>query len=414
LQQVDITIFIDFITIYFAAMKRIIISIAVFFCISSAFSQNVFPSVDSAKNYVLRYIRNSTVESFTNLRMQRAVFGTLELLDSITSASSGGGVDSIWRSQSATKDTLKYSISGTTYTICTLDRVDLKVAISDTASMLTGYTRVQRFLDSLTAIRSAIGSGGGSGLADDSTNTFGKNVNLYAAVLKVTRSGSANTWSILDDADHEPLGVTSISADASKITVNYSAGTEVMTMLAVQDETMSISAASNSGTPYYTYGPYNIGARCFASYAEFTISRTTQASFIVYYNGSAWVVGSGTIRGSYDAGSPAWTVSWTTGRLRISGVSAGFRKVPSGNMVAWGGSASNLKYVPGFNIISDTFIDIYFYDITTGAQYTDATPPTNFAIYLDFGSYQTIVNPTTEDFGATGSTNFWMFGVMKK
>lgn len=256
--------------------------------------------------------------------------------------------------------------------------------------------------------------GGGGGIADDSINTWGKSVQMYAAVLKVDRSGSANTWSILSDAGHDPLGVTGITADASKISVSYTPGSKVMTMLAVQDETMSISAVSNSGTPYYTYGPYSIGARTYVDHAEFTISRLMHASFIVYYDGTNWVVSSGTIKGTYTPTSPAWSITWSSGRLRISGVAAGFRKVPSGNMVAWGGNASNLKYVPGFNIISDTFIDIYFYDITTAAQYTAATPPANFAIYLDFGVFQAPVDPTSEDFGVTGSTNFWMFGMMKK
>jgi len=76
-------------------------------------AQNRFPSVDSAKNYVLRYVKNSAVETFTNWRAQNVAYGTLELLDSLAGA---GAVDSIWKSG----DTLKYSKSGVNYTIGTV------------------------------------------------------------------------------------------------------------------------------------------------------------------------------------------------------------------------------------------------------------------------------------------------------
>jgi hypothetical protein len=76
-------------------------------------AQNRFPSVDSAKNYVLRYVKNSAVETFTNWRAQNVAYGTLELLDSLAGS---GAIDSIWK----TGDTLKYSKSGVNYTIGTV------------------------------------------------------------------------------------------------------------------------------------------------------------------------------------------------------------------------------------------------------------------------------------------------------
>ena len=93
----------------------------------SAFSQTRFPSVDSAKNYVLRYVKNSAVESFTNWRMQNVSYGTLELLDSLAGS---GAIDSIWK----TGDTLKYSKSGVNYTIGTVGS-----PASDTATVVKAY-----------------------------------------------------------------------------------------------------------------------------------------------------------------------------------------------------------------------------------------------------------------------------------
>lgn len=95
-------------------MKHLLIVLLILFGFSG-FGQNRFPSVDSAKNYVLRYIKNSAVESFTNWRMQNVTYGTLELLDSVASL---------------TIDTTSLS-----------NRIDARVKYSDTSAMLNTYLR---------------------------------------------------------------------------------------------------------------------------------------------------------------------------------------------------------------------------------------------------------------------------------
>lgn len=97
-------------------MKKFILILFLFVSFSAIGQTNRFPSIDSLKTYILKYVRNSTVESFTNLRLQNVVYGTAELLDSLT-ANMSGGVDSIWKSAGGGSDTLKYSKGGTTYTI---------------------------------------------------------------------------------------------------------------------------------------------------------------------------------------------------------------------------------------------------------------------------------------------------------
>jgi hypothetical protein len=111
--------------INFDFMKYLIAFVLIFSFFSGS-AQNRFPSVDSAKNYVLRYVKNSAVETFTNWRAQNVAYGTLELLDSLAGA---GAVDSIWKSG----DTLKYSKSGVNYTIGTIS------AASDTATVVKAY-----------------------------------------------------------------------------------------------------------------------------------------------------------------------------------------------------------------------------------------------------------------------------------
>ena len=104
---------------------RYLLGFLLIFISFSINAQNRFPSVDSAKNYVLRYIKNSAVESFTNYRMQNTVYGTLELLDSLATDPK---VDSIY----IQLDTLKYIKGNTTYTVG-------KVGGSDTATVVKAY-----------------------------------------------------------------------------------------------------------------------------------------------------------------------------------------------------------------------------------------------------------------------------------
>ncbi|MFO0089880.1 MAG: hypothetical protein ACK518_03680, partial [bacterium] len=96
-------------TIYIRNMRYLLAFILILFTYGVN-AQNRFPSVDSAKNYVLRYIKNSAVESFTNYRMQNTVYGNLELLDSLAS---DPAIDSIWKNG----DTLRYSKASTIYTV---------------------------------------------------------------------------------------------------------------------------------------------------------------------------------------------------------------------------------------------------------------------------------------------------------
>jgi hypothetical protein len=106
-------------------MKHFLIIFFVLLAFTS-FAQNRFPSVDSAKNYVLRYVKNSAVESFTNYRMQNSVYGTLELLDSIAV---DGALDSIY----IQSDTLKYSKGGSVYVVGAIG------GGSDTATVVKAY-----------------------------------------------------------------------------------------------------------------------------------------------------------------------------------------------------------------------------------------------------------------------------------
>lgn len=97
-------------------MKKIIIAL-VLFC--AAFGevkaqQNPFPSVDSLVKFINKYIRNSAVDAFTNLRLNTAMQGVARFTDSAFRFATRG-VDSVYRTPG--KDSLIYKINGIRYAI---------------------------------------------------------------------------------------------------------------------------------------------------------------------------------------------------------------------------------------------------------------------------------------------------------
>jgi hypothetical protein len=92
-------------------MKKIVLSILLLLSFAYSEGQNRFPTTDSLQNYVLRYVKNSSVESFTNLRLQNILIGLSQMVDTLRNA---GYVDSIWI---GADDTLKYRIGNTTFKV---------------------------------------------------------------------------------------------------------------------------------------------------------------------------------------------------------------------------------------------------------------------------------------------------------
>jgi hypothetical protein len=92
-------------------MKKLLFILLLFVSFQSMGQR--FPSIDSLQTYILKYFRNSTVETFTNLRGQNIVYGTTEFLEDMVSNS---GVDSIWIVDGGSDaDTLRYRRWGVTY-----------------------------------------------------------------------------------------------------------------------------------------------------------------------------------------------------------------------------------------------------------------------------------------------------------
>ena len=165
-------------------MKHFLIIFFVLLAFTS-FAQNRFPSVDSAKNYVLRYVKNSAVESFTNYRMQNSVYGTLELLDSIAV---DGALDSIY----IQSDTLKYSKGGSVYVVGSIG------GGSDTATVVKAYvTNAEAFTITKGQVVYIFGASGDRAsvrLAKNTSDTFSsKTLGIVRADIAAGQAGWITT-----------------------------------------------------------------------------------------------------------------------------------------------------------------------------------------------------------------------------
>lgn len=96
-------------------MKKIIIGLVLMCAVSQIRAQNnPFPNVDSLVRFINKYIRNSAVDAFTNLRLNTALQGTARFADSALNFSTRG-VDTIYRTPG--KDSIIFKINGTRYAL---------------------------------------------------------------------------------------------------------------------------------------------------------------------------------------------------------------------------------------------------------------------------------------------------------
>lgn len=114
-------------------MRRILF-IALLFVCSAAHAQT-FPNTDSLRGFNNRYIRNSAIEAFTNLRLNTLLKGIINEIDSTVANASGFDSTYIYAAVNAR---VRYSDSSAMLSAYhTL--IDGKLSISDTAAMLSAY-----------------------------------------------------------------------------------------------------------------------------------------------------------------------------------------------------------------------------------------------------------------------------------
>jgi hypothetical protein len=306
----------------FGNMKHILVVLFIFLSFS-AFSQNRFPSVDSAKNYVLRYIKNSAVESFTNWRMQNTVYGTLELLDSLAV---NAALDSIF----IESDTLKYSKGGIIYTVGSLGGVTPTLQQVTTAGNTTSNDIRVEYIEGSgdVVVRLAadgsdglieVGNSALSGLVSIQTNTTDSgSISFFKGsnTIKVkSQNATANRTLTLPDT----TGNLSVGVSANGTT--YMAGTNGITNIGYVDTATVVKAyvhnaesvQINRGQVVYIFSA--TGDKASVKLANNTSDTFSSKTFAIVRDdipagGDGWVTTQGQLSGlnlgSYTAGDILW------------------------------------------------------------------------------------------------------------
>ncbi len=227
-------------------------------------------------------------------------------------------------------------------------------------------------------------------------------IGIVAGTIR-QRDSDRTKWDFINDASHEPVGVSGTYATASggTITLNFDTTySEVISMVIGPDETfanqMNISAGGSVGL----------------SRVLISASSAFTGAFTMEWNGSAWSF----ISGTGQLLDPTF-VSYNNGTLNLS---HDYCRGAAITVCPWsdGGEIIN-PYIPILKSVGQGDAAIQWMDTTTGNIVTDASPSTRMkaivtktnaqGLFLDGTNNATDINNVDMDLG-----NFWFYGIFKK
>jgi hypothetical protein len=219
-----------------------------------------------------------------------------------------------------------------------------------------------------------------TGIVQNSLSVEGDpNIKMLAGVIRNT----GGTWSFLNDADHVPLRLTSISQPSSSIVrIGYDKTyPKVISLLVVPDET-------------YTRNGVIAGASVGLSDANIELYQNKTVNGYIRYDGSGWVASGGNVTNiTYASGTGLLTFNHPELHANDQfGLSLTPRQ-PSA-YVYYGGSAGT------------TSQEVYIYN-PDGTPYTGA-PNTDMRFY--FGKTSSGLLEHSQS--AISGSNLWIFGLM--
>lgn len=209
----------------------------------------------------------------------------------------------------------------------------------------------------------------------------GTDYRVVAGVLRNTGSG----FTVLDDAAHTPIGIASVSSDATKITVNYSFTAATVGGLVVAcDETFAQLG--------YVPGP-SVGL----SSSDINISQPGGWADYVSWNGTSW--------DSFNGLVTSTSINGTTGLITCNHAAItldGGSKV--GGAVTIRTAGANRVSLDSLGATSTTFT-VYPYNSTTSVK--AASTDMRFWITRS-GSRQVSPNEMVQ-----ANSNLWVFGIFE-
>lgn len=239
-----------------------------------------------------------------------------------------------------------------------------------------GLNNVDNTTDALKPVSSAQAAAIATAIDGVAKADAGGTYRLIACTLRNTGSGFA----ILNDASHEPIGVTSVTTagDNSTITLNYSfTATQVGSLVVVPDDTFASLG-------------YEFGASVGLTSAVINCSQPGGWTDYLSWNGSAWVSLNGFITSA--------SMNGTTGDVTANHASMS----PIGGSVV---SRSNTKRA-SMEGLGNTTTNFRFVD-SAGAVVT--TPTTDNRVWIQrAGSRPVLMTELVQ-----ANSNIWVFGIMR-
>ena len=235
------------------------------------------------------------------------------------------------------------------------------------------------------------------------------NVQAVSGIIRFVRSGGTNTVTLLTDGDHKPINVDSIWISGNDIIVRFKETcTQIYDFVIGNDETTQ-GIHTGQGTINNITGAYTMGATVLLNQATIRVSKPAKLTAAFTYNGTSWGVAAQPSTSPFSWTSPALTITYSSGRVRINTASS-FEVTGSPIAICQPANGdANLMYSVSCEYLSPTQSDFYFHNAM--GKLTASTPPTGLAFVVDFGVATVRVNPSTEDFGSAG--NFWFTGKVK-
>jgi len=226
-------------------------------------------------------------------------------------------------------------------------------------------------------------------------------IRIVAGTIRQNAS-TRTQWDFIDDASHQPIGVSGTYATASggTITLNYDTSfTEVISMVVGPDETFANQMNMSVG------GSVGLSRVLISASAAFT------GAFTLEWNGSAWA----TISGTAQYLDPTF-VSYTNGTLTLS---HDYCRGAAITVTPWsdGGEILN-PYLPIIKTVSQDQVAIQWINMTSGNIVTDSSPSVRMkalvtktnaqGLFLDGTNNATDINNVDFNLG-----NFWFYGIFK-
>lgn len=221
------------------------------------------------------------------------------------------------------------------------------------------------------------------------TGVAGKRYGMVAGVIR--NSGSPNYWQPINDSNHAPQNIDSVTTDTSAITIDHSslAATKNVAFIAVVDETLAAQG-------------FTVGASSTPTQAILWLGSGAPLNDYVSYNGSAW------------------TTSKSPSPFTISSFTGGVLTLTHRNL---GSNAQAVSLVPRGNTYRCVIDEGSAFDpSTTGVKFIDpatntvvSSPDTNMKVLVSRGGGARLsgLNPQLVDTTTFPNSNIWLLGIFE-